>query len=113
MIAGDLNLSTNSKGRGSVQFQRILSSGWTRAQPSKGVSFPNKDGGGTEIDHVLANRKVEIRESAYVTSVAGRLLAGEREALSDHNALLATVRFTVHLPGRPRERLRRRTGRRR
>jgi endonuclease/exonuclease/phosphatase family metal-dependent hydrolase len=111
VIAGDLNISMTSKRRrGSVQFQRILTSGWTRAQPPEGVSFPYKDGGGSEIDHVLVNRKVRILESVYVSSVVGRKLAGERDALSDHNAVLATIRFTPEPPARPKARRRKVAG---
>ena len=89
-----------------MQFQRILANGWTRAQPAGGVSFPRANGSGSEIDHILVNRKVEIRESEYVSELAGRRLAGQRDALSDHNAVTASVRFTPQPPGSKRRRRR-------
>jgi endonuclease/exonuclease/phosphatase family metal-dependent hydrolase len=91
-IAGDLNATVSSRrDRGGEHLRRLLANGWTRAQPAEGVSFPTANGGGTEIDHILANGRVEVRHSEYVGEAGGWNLAGGTNALSDHNALIATL----------------------
>ena len=89
VIIGDLNVSLKSRApRGGDHFRRILASGWARAEPQSGASFPMAKGGGTEIDHALCSRGVRLLTAEYVLAANGYCFAGSSDALSDHAVLV-------------------------
>jgi len=92
IILGDLNVAQNSnRTRGGEHFRRIIKSGWKRATPKESASFYGETGPHSEIDHVLGSSLCEIGASSYVTEMDGYMLAGKKEAISDHAALTAQV----------------------
>lgn len=92
-IVGDLNTSIQASGvLKKSQFQRMLSSGWHRAEPANGPSYFGTNGVTSEIDHVLHTRQVGVTGARFVRNAGGYALAGEAGALSDHAAL----RFSMH-----------------
>ena len=92
IILGDLNVGLKSgRARGGEHFRRILDSGWHRAVPESGGSYHTAKGHISEIDHILGTSLCEFSNARYVTEVDGYVLAGGKEAISDHAALLADV----------------------
>lgn len=92
IILGDLNVGLKSSPtRGGDHFRRILQTGWHRAIPKDGASFHNEHGQQSEIDHILGTSFCELTNARYVTEIDRYLLAGSKEAISDHAALLADV----------------------
>jgi len=93
IILGDLNFApTPTRGPAGASFHRILQAGWHRAAPSGAASYFGHNGARTEIDHILATKSCDLSEARYVTEAGGFRLAGDREAISDHAAVLARVR---------------------
>ena len=91
VIVGDLNVRvTSTKRRCGDAFRRMLESGWRRANPTGPGGFM-KNGKHSEIDHLLASKRCEIRDAFYITTIRGFTLAGTPEALSDHALLVADV----------------------
>lgn len=91
VIVGDLNVGLKStKRRCGDAFRRMLESGWQRANPTGPGGFM-KNGAHSEIDHLLASTSCDIHSARYVTTLGERVLAGTREALSDHALLVADV----------------------
>jgi hypothetical protein len=92
LILGDLNIPPAPGRRGiGANFHRILENGWQRATPAGGHSYFGLSGGRSEIDHILASPHCTVRDAEYVTSVPGFTLAGTRDALSDHAALVTRI----------------------
>jgi endonuclease/exonuclease/phosphatase family metal-dependent hydrolase len=103
IILGDLNVGLKSiRSRGGEHFRRILQSGWRRATPANNASFFSDHGQQSEIDHILCTGSCEISDARYVTELDGHLLAGSKDAISDHAALLGEVsRKSVRGDGLP------------
>lgn len=101
VIVGDLNTSIHANGsRCRPQFQRILSSGWQRSEPTDGPSYFGTNGATSEIDHVLHTPRVNVASARFIRAVNGYSLAGASDELSDHAALcfsmqLAKVQLTA------------------
>lgn len=95
IILGDLNVGLkSSRSRGVEHFQRILQKGWHRAIPGAGASFISDKGLQSEIDHILGTELCSFEKARYVTECAGYQLAGTKEAISDHAALISEVYVT-------------------
>lgn len=93
VIVGDLNSSPAApRQRGGDHFQRILGSGWTLGTPATGASYFGLGGRTSVIDHLLLSPACAAEDAAFVTAAGGFELAGSRKALSDHAALVATLR---------------------
>ena len=45
----------------------------------------------SEIDHILGTSSCEFTNARYVTEIDGHRLAGSKDAISDHAALMADV----------------------
>jgi endonuclease/exonuclease/phosphatase family metal-dependent hydrolase len=91
VIVGDLNVRPDSPiRRCGDAFRRILESGWQRASPVGPGGFM-KHGRHSEIDHLLASSQCGITNARYLTTSGGFRLAGAKDALSDHAALIADV----------------------
>jgi endonuclease/exonuclease/phosphatase family metal-dependent hydrolase len=92
VIAGDLNAHpTSSPTRGGNHFRRILDAGWHRAiPPPGGVSYFGRKSS-SEIDHILCNSGCRFGDVRYIIEAGGWLLGGNKDALSDHAALLVDV----------------------
>jgi exonuclease III len=89
IIVGDLNVETTSRAqRGGNYLRRILAQGWTRAQPTSGVSYYGRGGSGTEIDHALCSPSLKFASARYQTAVGDAVFAGNDFALSDHAVLM-------------------------
>ena len=92
IILGDLNVGLKSgRSRGGEHFRRILQSGWNRAIPGGDASYYSNRGKQSEIDHILGTNLCSFSNARYVTEHNGYLLAGRKEAISDHAALLVEV----------------------
>jgi hypothetical protein len=92
-IVGDLNASPASpRHRGGEHLQRIVASGWTLATPADGASYFGLRGRTSVIDHLLVSPACAATHATFVTAAAGFRLAGSPGALSDHAALVATIR---------------------
>jgi hypothetical protein len=93
VIVGDLNASMTVTGACTrPQLARILSSGWQRAEPIDGPSYLGLNGTQSEIDHLLATARCHVEHAKFVTQAGEHQLAGTKDALSDHAALVCTVR---------------------
>jgi hypothetical protein len=90
IIAGDLNTPA-SGARSRPELQRMLASGWHRAEPTGAGSFFSQGGQACDIEHVLATPDCLLTDAEYVTSVNGYILAGAPGALSDHAAVVCIV----------------------
>ena len=84
VILGDLNVGPTPSGRRDGHFERILSTGWTRAQPTDRYSYSGHGDRRSEIDHILVTSRCAVREARYVTKTDEFVLAGADGALSDH-----------------------------
>lgn len=92
VIIGDLNVTLKSRElRGGNHFRRILESGWTRAEPTSGSSFPMNGDRGTEIDHALCSPSLGFVSANYLSAVGEVVFAGDSAALSDHAVLVVDV----------------------
>jgi endonuclease/exonuclease/phosphatase family metal-dependent hydrolase len=92
IIVGDLNTSLAASGaRRMEQFHRLLSNGWTRAQPVGAGSYCNRDAW-SELDHVLATASCRVSGATYVQRTNSYALAGTAGSLSDHAGLMFTAR---------------------
>jgi endonuclease/exonuclease/phosphatase family metal-dependent hydrolase len=92
IIIGDLNIRLSSRDAvGGAHFRRILNNGWTRFSPNGGHSYYGSRGIRSEIDHVLVTNNCRIRKADYVLAEQDFKLAGTKEALPDHAALVAVV----------------------
>jgi endonuclease/exonuclease/phosphatase family metal-dependent hydrolase len=94
VIVGDLNTSSAATGwRKRPEFERIQSSGWIRPQPANGPSYFGPKGTVAEIDHLLHTRSVHVTDPEFRCRAGEHVLAGEDQALSDHAALVFSVRL--------------------
>ena len=91
VIIGDLNVRPASTKANGKHFRRLLTNGWTRAEPVAGHSYFGHTGARTEIDHLLATARCTVGDPRYITAIAGFALAGAPSALSDHAVLIAEV----------------------
>lgn len=92
VIIGDLIVSLgSSEVRGGKHFRRILESGWARAEPTSGSSFPIGGSRGTEIDHALCSPSLGFASASYLSQAGGFAFAGADGALSDHAVLVVEV----------------------
>jgi endonuclease/exonuclease/phosphatase family metal-dependent hydrolase len=92
IILGDLNVGLKSpSSRGGEHFRRILNSGWHRAIPRGSASFYSNRGSQSEIDHILGSSLCKFSHARYITQLNGYLLAGKKDAISDHAVLLAEL----------------------
>ena len=104
LILGDLNVALKSNPRrGGDHFRRILQTGWHRAVPKDGASFHSEHGQLSEIDHILGTSSCEFTNARYITEIDGYRLAGSKDAISDHAALLADVAVRDIAPGSPKD----------
>ncbi len=98
VMVGDLNTSIHATGsRLRPQFQRILASGWRRAEPADGPSYFGTNGATSEIDHVLHTQHIGVTGARFVRTVGGYSLAGRSGAMSDHAALCFSIRLVDDL----------------
>jgi hypothetical protein len=69
----------------------MAENGWTHAAPAEGASYWTPRGDPRRLDHAFASPGLAVRKAEYVAAIDGYVLAGTREALSDHAALLLEV----------------------
>ncbi len=94
VILGDLNVRAGNRPKGvktGAVFPEIIGTGWTRHQPEGAASFFGHGGFQSEIDHLLTTGHCSVRANKYVTAAGGFVLAGSRDAISDHAALVAEI----------------------
>lgn len=95
VIIGDLNVRSDRR-----KFKAVLERGWTDAldtgDPSEPRTFWGRSGGGGRPDHVLVSDQLSGRAPrAGVATRAGRsILAGARDAISDHATVWIEVQAT-------------------
>jgi len=55
------------------------------------MSYFGTNGSRSAVDHILCNGGCELADARYVIEAGGWRLAGTKDALSDHAALLADI----------------------
>jgi|MTBAKMStandDraft_1061839.scaffolds.fasta_scaffold30278_2 endonuclease/exonuclease/phosphatase family metal-dependent hydrolase len=94
IILGDFNLSHMSvRSIGSGHFERILRSGWHRAEPNGGATFFGYNGKKSEIDHIIGTTHCRFSDEEIVMKANGYSLAGSPDSISDHAVLKSRVVF--------------------
>jgi endonuclease/exonuclease/phosphatase family metal-dependent hydrolase len=94
IIVGDLNVEVNSPPRmGGTHFRRMLESGWSLATPTDEPSYFSSQGARSTLDHLLHSSAVMVSDASFVTAAGDWHLAGQKDALSDHAAVVAQIDF--------------------
>lgn len=93
VIVGDLNCTAATpRQKYGDHLKRIVDLGWTLATPATGASYFGLNGRTSVIDHLLLSPACVAEDASFVMAAGGFRLAGAPGALSDHAALVATIK---------------------
>jgi hypothetical protein len=90
VIVGDLNASRRSRTAGGEHLRRIIAAGWTLATPDAEPSYFSAKTRAT-LDHLLHTRAIRATNTRFVSTAGKYILAGARDALSDHAAIVGEL----------------------